>query len=795
LGDNPVFRHNILSNNTMSGIRAAPILVDSAGSAMIDYNVIVNNAADTDGASAIYLDDGISCTIRYNLIAGNAAAPVLFSDRVPFVLEHNTIIGNHPSKATVYIYEQGEDSKTLRGNNILRNSPAYDVFTNAGGAYACPDIDAIENYWGTTNAAAIDARIYDYYDDFNLPKVLYTPFLHMPDQEAPPFTMNVSVEPISPVGIGPITVTVDFSKPMSPTIQPTVTFGISPIYDTHIVAGDWVSTTRWVGNYDVTYYTGDGVQRLRVAGAVGANDEMQVPEDTSFTFEIATIGAANTNAEPGYGYVALSWTPSDLETVAGYNLYRATQSGGPYTRLNSTVIAATAYTDTNVINGTTYYYMVKLLTTDLYEMDYGSEMAATPNDYTPPIPPVVTDDGNCTPLTTTLHASWSASDPESGIAEYQYGIGTSPGARDVVNWISVGTCTEVTRTDLNLMYGVTYYFTVKARNGAGTWSTAGNSDGITVDSVCPTPTPTLTPTESQSILLSPGWNLVSFCVEPPLSRVDQVLNSIAGDYDRLLGEYGIHIPALPITYSTLSELHGGRGYYLRFTGSTSSTLLVDGERIPVTMPLALHNGWNWIGYLPETALPITEALQSIDGSYLRVLDLDATYDPALPEFSTLHEMCPGKGYLIRVTGPVTLTYPTGGGTASTGKQPERTAMYTGAAATPYFTLIYGRVTINGQPARTGTRVEVLTLQGNVAACFVVQNAGQYGLVHVYGKDETATPVIPGFRAGEPLRFRVNGNKAVHSTTVLWQDDKEPHMVNLDVEADQIFLPLLVREAH
>jgi PKD repeat protein len=272
---------------------------------------------------------------------------------------------------------------------------------------------------------------------------------------------------------------------MSPTIQPTVTFGISPTYDTHIVSGNWVSPTQWVGTYNVTYYTGDGVQRLRVAGAVGADDGMEIPEDTRFTFTIATIGATSIDARPGYGYVALSWTPSDLPTVAGYNLYRSTTPGGPYTRLNPTVLTTPSYTDTNVTNGTTYYYVVKLLTTDLYEMAYGSETAATPNHYTAPTTPVVVDDGTCTPYTNRLHAAWSASDPDSGISEYQYSIGTWAGGTDVINWTSVGTSTEVTRTGLSLIEGVTYYFNVKARNGVGTWSSVGSSDGILVSGGCP----------------------------------------------------------------------------------------------------------------------------------------------------------------------------------------------------------------------------------------------------------------------------------------------------------------------
>jgi Tfp pilus assembly protein PilX len=56
--------------------------------------------------------------------------------------------------------------------------------------------------------------------------------------------------------------------------------------------------------------------------------------------------------------VGLRWDAS-TSPVAGYNLYRATTSGGPYTKLNSTVIAGTSYTDNTVVAGRTYYYVVK----------------------------------------------------------------------------------------------------------------------------------------------------------------------------------------------------------------------------------------------------------------------------------------------------------------------------------------------------------------------------------------------------------------------------------------------------
>jgi fibronectin type 3 domain-containing protein len=42
----------------------------------------------------------------------------------------------------------------------------------------------------------------------------------------------------------------------------------------------------------------------------------------------------------------------------GYNVYRSLQKTGPFTLLNSSLVAATTYVDSTVISGATYYYVV-----------------------------------------------------------------------------------------------------------------------------------------------------------------------------------------------------------------------------------------------------------------------------------------------------------------------------------------------------------------------------------------------------------------------------------------------------
>jgi hypothetical protein len=53
----------------------------------------------------------------------------------------------------------------------------------------------------------------------------------------------------------------------------------------------------------------------------------------------------------------LSWTPSVTSGVTGYNVYRGTVLG-TYTQINPTTVSGNSYSDTQVIGGTTYYYVV-----------------------------------------------------------------------------------------------------------------------------------------------------------------------------------------------------------------------------------------------------------------------------------------------------------------------------------------------------------------------------------------------------------------------------------------------------
>jgi hypothetical protein len=74
--------------------------------------------------------------------------------------------------------------------------------------------------------------------------------------------------------------------------------------------------------------------------------------------------------------VALGWNTSTSNGVDGYNIYRATVSGGPFTRINSALDPTPFDTDSTVQGGQTYYYVVTAVTTAGAESSYSSQVQA-----------------------------------------------------------------------------------------------------------------------------------------------------------------------------------------------------------------------------------------------------------------------------------------------------------------------------------------------------------------------------------------------------------------------------------
>lgn len=103
--------------------------------------------------------------------------------------------------------------------------------------------------------------------------------------------------------------------------------------------------------------------------------------NSNCTFGDTTPPAAPTGlaATGGNGVVNLDWNDNGESDLAGYNVHRSTTSGGPYTKINASLVAASTYSDTTVTNGSTYYYVVTAVDTSNNESGNSNQASATPS--------------------------------------------------------------------------------------------------------------------------------------------------------------------------------------------------------------------------------------------------------------------------------------------------------------------------------------------------------------------------------------------------------------------------------
>jgi len=154
--------------------------------------------------------------------------------------------------------------------------------------------------------------------------------------------------------------------------------------------------------------------------------------------------------------VTLNWTGSS--GASGYNVKRATTSGGPYTQIGSPT--SSSYTDSSLTDGTTYYYVVSALDSAGESAD-SAQVSAVPKSSAATISiPAAPTGLSAIPGNAQVSLNWSAS---SGATSYHVKRATVSGGP----YTQVGAPNTASYTDSSLTNGTTYYYVVSAVNSAG----------------------------------------------------------------------------------------------------------------------------------------------------------------------------------------------------------------------------------------------------------------------------------------------------------------------------------------
>jgi hypothetical protein len=229
----------LITNNDIDGY-----MFVVGGSPVISHNTILGNPGSDWLGRPVYDEYGISLEastahIFDNVILGRfTEAAIEVSSGGP-TIERNLIINHYGfggegyRQAGIRIY-RGDDDILIRSNTITESPRGIDcasslttiMYNNIQGninyniylrSSAKSDVNATYNWWGTTDTEAISELIFDFEEDFNLGKVIFTPFLTEPNSEAPEKT----APPPTPTPTASPTPTP--STTPSPTASPTPT--------------------------------------------------------------------------------------------------------------------------------------------------------------------------------------------------------------------------------------------------------------------------------------------------------------------------------------------------------------------------------------------------------------------------------------------------------------------------------------------------------------------------------------------------------------------------------------------
>jgi large repetitive protein len=131
----------------------------------------------------------------------------------------------------------------------------------------------------------------------------------------------------------------------------SVAFASSSSTTATLAAG--ASTTLSVVTSSTVAGHGSGTLTLGVSGISWMYRTYSVSID-----EAPEAPGAPTAAQKPAGRLDLAWTASSTTTnLAGYNIYRS--SGGAYTKLNATPLTTLSYSDTATVDGTSYTYKIR----------------------------------------------------------------------------------------------------------------------------------------------------------------------------------------------------------------------------------------------------------------------------------------------------------------------------------------------------------------------------------------------------------------------------------------------------
>lgn len=237
-----------------------------------------------------------------------------------------------------------------------------------------------------------------------------------------------------------------------------------------------VSGNVWykTANDPYGFYATNGITYYVVVSAVNSSgqqgpDSMQVSATPQAPAQ-PPAAPTNLTAVPGLVNATtaeLNWTASAGAT--SYKVLRSTISGGPYTIIASAVTVI-SYSDSTVVNGNTYYYVVQALNTN--------GQSGNSNQATITMVPLVPANVIATAGNAQVTLNWTAS---AGATSYSVLKSTFIGGP----YTSIASPFSSSYTDTKVVNGTIYYYLVEAVDAGGA---SGASNMVSAQPQAPIPT-------------------------------------------------------------------------------------------------------------------------------------------------------------------------------------------------------------------------------------------------------------------------------------------------------------------
>ncbi|MCX6826152.1 MAG: T9SS type A sorting domain-containing protein, partial [candidate division Zixibacteria bacterium] len=278
--------------------------------------------------------------------------------------------------------------------------------------------------------------------------------------------------------------------------------------------------------------------------------------------------------------------------------------------------------------------------------------------------------------------------------------------------------------------------------------------------------------ESRTISLKKGWNLISWNVDTPVDSIEVVFADILDCIDVVLGfeEVGLTYDPKLSSASSLREVDHFHGYWVKMTCDRELTVV--GIPVPAVTPIDLEASWNLVSYLPQVEDSTPRALACLANNLIVALGYDGgaqTYDPLLPDYSTLPLMRPSFGYWVKINTDDRLVYP-GSGPKVVFRQTiaglDKAAVNHKVVATNVWVNLYSLgLTVDDKIVPNGTEVLAVASDGRVVGAGTVGDGGLLKFMPIYGKGEYTDG---GLEVGEGFRLKVGEEFA--DTTLSWTDN-------------------------